>query len=365
MKNCTKHISLLFALVMLLFANSVAQTPATDSLAKTPAPEVLQTKPLSLYGFADVYYSYDLGQPDSHERPAFIYNYKRANEFNVNLALLKLTYAIEKVRGNLGIMAGTYAEYNLAAEQDLLQNIYEANAGFKMGKKLWLDAGIFPSHIGAESAISRDNLNLTRSIGADNTPYYEAGIKLTFEATDKLTVTGLILNGWQNIRENNNNKALGAQIQYKLSDKILLNYSNFIGNEKPDSASQTRFFHNLYATANFSSKWSLIAGFDFGTEEKPIGESGNNKWWNPTLSLKYQLTSKIGIAARTEYYHDKNGVIIDTQTEHGFQTAGYSLNLDYVPHDQVLWRVEGRLFSSEDAIFTNKNGSVSDKNTAI
>ena len=35
---------------------------------------------------------------------------------------------------------------------------------------LWLDAGIFVSHIGLESANSRDNLTLTRSIMADNSP---------------------------------------------------------------------------------------------------------------------------------------------------------------------------------------------------
>src|SRR5688572_16805793 len=115
MKNCTKYIPLVVTLVMLLGANARAQTPAPDSLAKPSEPAVSQTNPLSIYGFVDAYYSFDFGQPDSHERPAFIYNYKRTNEFNVNLALLKLTYVSEKVRGNLGLMAGTYAEYNLAA----------------------------------------------------------------------------------------------------------------------------------------------------------------------------------------------------------------------------------------------------------
>jgi hypothetical protein len=342
-----------------------AQSITTDSLSKLSVPGLLPARSFSIYGFVDAYYSYDLGQPAAHERPVFIYNHKRTNEFNVNLGLLKLTYASEKVRGNLGLMAGTYPQYNLAAEQNMLKNIYEAKAGFKFSKKLWLDAGIFPSHIGAETAISRENLNLTRSLGADNTPYYEAGVKLTLEATEKLTVTGLVLNGWQNIRENNNNKAIGTQIQYKLKDKILLNYSNFFGNEKPDSAAQIRFFHNVYASANLSNKWSLIAGFDLGTEERPNGESGSNKWWNPTLSLKYQLTDKVGIAVRTEYYHDKNGVIIATETKHGFQTAGYSLNLDYAPAEQVLWRVEGRMFNSKDEIFISKNGRATDKNNAV
>jgi hypothetical protein len=365
----------LLALFILISVPTKAQTPspdplaivkiATDSSAGSAEPTLGQVNPLTIYGFVDAYYSYDFGQPQNHERPGFLFNYKPTNEFNVNLALVRLLFAGEKVRGNVGLMAGTYAEYNLAKEQSLLKNIYEANAGFKLARKVWLDAGIFPSHIGAETVISRDNLNLTRSLGAENTPYYEAGAKITYEATSKLTVTGLMLNGWQNIRENNNDKAFGAQIQYKLTDKILLNYSNFIGNEKPDSASQTRFFHDFYATATLCGKWRLVGGFDFGTEEKPPGESGNNNWWNPTLCLKYHLTDKFGIAARGEYYHDKNVVIIGTGTENGFQTFGYSLNLDYAPAEQVLWRVEGRMFNSKDDIFTDRFGDATDKNTAV
>lgn len=369
MKQLKNTFLVLIALFILISVAAKAQTTLpVDTLAKTTEPTPAPVNLLRIYGFVDAYYSYDFSQPDSHERPFFLFCHKRANEFNVNLALVKLSYANEKVRGALGLMAGVYPEYNLASEQGLLKNIYEANAGFKLAKKVWVDAGIFPSHIGAESAITADNLTLTRSLSADNTPYYEAGAKLTYEATSKLTVAGMVLNGWQNIRENNNDKAFGAQVQYKLTDKILLNYSNFIGNEKPDSASQLRFFHDFYATASLFDKWSLIAAFDFGTEEKPAGAEDSNeksKWWNPTLTLKYQLTDKFGIAARGEYYHDKNGVIISSDTENGFQTAGYSLNLDYAPTEQVLWRVEGRMFDSEDDIFTGADGKPTDNNTAV
>jgi hypothetical protein len=51
----------------------------------------------------------------------------------------------------------------LAAEQDLLQNVYEANGCENFVKKhnLWIDAGIMPSHIGFESAIGKDCATLT------------------------------------------------------------------------------------------------------------------------------------------------------------------------------------------------------------
>jgi hypothetical protein len=114
------------------------------------------TSNITISGFIDAYYAFDFNKPQHHERPGFLYNHSRHNEFNVNLALLKAAYTADRVRGNLALMAGTYAQYNLAAEPSLLQHIYEASAGMRLGPDLWLDAGIFPSHIGAKSAVSSD-----------------------------------------------------------------------------------------------------------------------------------------------------------------------------------------------------------------
>ncbi|STD05622.1 porin [Chryseobacterium carnipullorum] len=85
--------------------------------------------------------------------------------FNLNLGLIKANYQSENLRANVALMAGTYAQDNMAAEQDALRYVNEANVGIKISKtkNLWIDAGIMPSHIGWESAIGKDNINLTRS----------------------------------------------------------------------------------------------------------------------------------------------------------------------------------------------------------
>lgn len=43
---------------------------------------------LTFSAYADVYYSYDLGNPGNHERPSFFYNFNRHNEANLNLGLI-------------------------------------------------------------------------------------------------------------------------------------------------------------------------------------------------------------------------------------------------------------------------------------
>ena len=116
-----------------------------------------EKSPFTFSGYLETYYSYDFGNPENHLRPAFVYNHNKHNELNLNLGLIKANYVKNNVRGNFAIMAGTYSEYNLAAEQDLLKNVFEANAGVKISAKhnLWIDAGIMPSHIGFESAIGK------------------------------------------------------------------------------------------------------------------------------------------------------------------------------------------------------------------
>ena len=322
------------------------------------------TQHFKFSGFTDIYFAYDFNNPKTHERANFLYNHNRHNEFNVNLALLKMAYTADKIRGNVAIMAGTYAQYNLVAEQDLLRNIYEANAGFRIGKDLWLDAGIFPSHIGLEGAISKDNYTLTRSLAAENSPYYESGAKITY-TKNKWVLTGLVLNGWQNIREpaGNSNKALGTQVQFKPTSAIVLNSSSFIGNEKPDSTKQMRYFHDFYATFQIHPRFGFAVLFDIGAEKRAAAAK-YNVWYCPTLLLRYACSDKIALAARGEYYQDANGVIITPDLPLEFKTSGYSLNLDYAPVHNLLLRIEGRLLNSKGAIF-RRNNLPTDKSTTV
>jgi hypothetical protein len=170
-------------------------------------------------------------------------------------------------------MTGTYANANLAAEPGVLKNVYEANAGVKISSKknLWIDAGIFSSHIGFESAIGKDCWTMTRSLVADNSPYYEAGAKISYTTDNgKWFLSGLILNGWQRIQrvDGNSLPSFGTQVKFKPSSSITLNSSTFIGTDKPDSARQMRYFHNFYSIVQLSPKLGATVGFDYGIEQK-------------------------------------------------------------------------------------------------
>ena len=317
-------------------------------------------------GYIEIYYTYDFGNPADHNRPGFIYAFNRHNEINLDLGYVKAAYESKNVRANLALAAGTYMNANYAAEPGVLKNIYEADAGVKISnaKNLWIDAGIMPSHIGFESAVGKDCWNLTRSILADNSPYYESGAKISYTSDNgKWFISVLVLNGWQRIQrvDGNNTPAFGHQLTFKPNSKITLNSSSFIGNDKPDSARKMRYFHNLYGILQVNDKLALTTGFDIGAEQKSKGSRDYNIWYAPIIIFKFSPNMKENIAARIEYYSDANGVIISTGTPNGFKTWGYSINYDYQIRSNAMWRIEARSFSSKDKIFT-KDNSVTNNN---
>lgn len=340
---------------------------------------------LTVTGHVEAYYAHDFTAPKtSQERPGFLYNHRRNREVTINLAFVKAAYSGDRLRANLALQVGTYAQYNYAAEQELTRTIFEANAGVKLGRTrdLWLDAGVFASHIGFESAISKDCWTLTRSLAAENSPYYLSGAKLTYNTSNgKWTMLGMLTNGWQRIKkiDGYSGPSVSTQVQYRPSPKVTLNWSSFLGSDRPDSLRQGRFFNNLYAIINpggesATSRFGLIIGFDLGLDRKPVVRTGSGAnavtqrvgtgsyvWYSPVVIARYHMSDRSYVNGRVEYYADPDGVIINTGTTGNFKTVGYSLGYDYAIFDnqmpdQALLRIEGKVYTSKDPIFEQSTG---------
>jgi hypothetical protein len=322
---------------------------------------IKQESPLTFRGYAEAYYSYDFNRPGDNSRPYFIYSHNRHNEFTVNLAYIKGSYGAERIRANIGLAAGTYMNANYAAEPGVMKNVFEANAGVKISKNksLWIDAGIFSSHIGFESAHSPSCFTLTRSIMAENSPYYESGARISYTSDNKKwLLSALALNGWQRIQRVSGNSLMswGTQVTFTPTDRVSVNYSTFFGTDKPDSARLWRLFHDVYGTFQLSDNLKLVIGFDIGQEQTNKGSSDYNTWYGTAGILHYSFSDDWAAAVRGEYYSDEDGVIISTGTPNGFKTSGFSLNIDRRIHNHFLWRTELRVFNSRDEIFMKDNG---------
>jgi hypothetical protein len=201
---------------------------------------------------------------------------------------------------------------------------------------LWLDAGVFPSCIGFESAGSMENWTLTRSIIAENSPYYLNGVKIVWSTKPKWELSLLSFNGWQRIYANDKYlPALGWQVKHQ-ADKTLLNWSFFCGNVEADAIKRVRMFNNFYLQTNLSEKFALIADLDWGMQQ---ADNGYGDWWGAALIMRIEFNTMFSTAFRAEYYYDPNGFVTAPVN---ITTSSFSLNLDYKPIPVLLLRGELR-----------------------
>jgi hypothetical protein len=316
-------------------------------------------------GYAETYYLFDFNRPENQSLPDFIFSHNRHNEVNLNLGFARLAYETATVRGSLALAAGSYVNANYAHEPKALQNIFEGSVGFRLvsSKPIWLDMGVFESHIGFESAIGADCWTLSRSLLAEHSPYYQAGIKVTYgDAKSRWLLSGLLLNGWQRMarQPGNNTPAFGHQLKFQPNAKWTFNSSSFFGNDKPDSARAWRIFHNFY-TQYEHAKWGFILGFDIGAEQAETKSTRWHEWYSPVAIVRRQIRSNMWIAARVEQFADRQQVLIATGDFLGFDAWGWSANFDIQISDAAIWRLELRgLESRNGPIFpTSANTSAS------
>jgi len=306
-------------------------------IAMVPLSASMTQGPWTVRTIVDGYYTTTSPHTDSDTPYGFIYSYDTVNKPRLNLALCLVDYTHKNLRGEFGFHTGRYVDANYAAEPQQYHSIFSAFLGYQFMPNAWVDVGVFPSHIGMESAIAKDNKALSRSLTADNTPYFESGARLSYAPNSKWSVAALALNGWQSIKDTNDNKAFGTQIQYRPTPKLLLNSSTFFGNERPSGeAAQFRSFHNFYAIYDVSDTWQIAADLDMGWQEK-AGEAGSYSWHSWILQTSHRLSDKWAVCARAERYSDLSSVIISTP---GFQASGYSVNADYAINSNLLSRFE-------------------------
>lgn len=307
-------------------------------------------------GVVDFFYGYDFNQPEGKTRLPFLYNHNRHNQVALNLGLIKIAMTKGQFRSNVALQVGAYSVDNYAAEPGILKHIYEANAGVLLSKKgnVWFDAGVLPSHIGFESAISTDNWTLTRSLMAENAPYFLTGGKVSFQPFEKWFFSALVINGWQRITnvEGSTKPSFGTQVSYRPKDGVFLNWSTYLGSNDPDATRRQRYFSNLYGQFQVTDALGLTVGMDMGVQQQKRGTSTYDSWFSPVVIGQVKWNQRMKSALRIEYYQDRNGVIIPAENSlSGFSTAGFSVNLDYVLREGLIWRVEASNYRSKDQVF--------------
>ena len=341
----TKKIIYLVSFIF-IFCNFQSYSQQKDSVTVSSVSSVLSG--IKISGYVDAYYAYytdSVGTGNYQKIPSVS---PHSNQFGLNIVQITAQYSAEKVRA---IATLHYGDLPTAAWSPAFNMIQEANAGVRLTKKVWLDAGFFKTHIGTEGLLPKDNISSSLSIITFYEPWWQAGFKLTYTPNNKLLVALHVLNGYNTFIENNKSKSLGLAVVYTLGEKGSLAYYDLVGEESPDGtpARHLRFLNNLVFNYQLTPKLKTVIGVDYITQQHS-GISDTNKTssvFSGIITLKYQLKSKFGIYARGETFSDRDGFLTGKIIDASNKGTGYILNgatvgVEYKPIDNAFIRLEGR-----------------------
>jgi len=348
---------LLLCLVTPRFA--AAQDPPAPADAAPDADKMTLDffKGTEVGGLVDGYYTFN-GNKTNPSFHAFDVSH---NAFTLSMAEVWLAKAPEtaspigyKVRMSFGqapgIMSGGNDQYVEEAFGSYLAPV---------GKGLQIDFGKFVTTAGAEVIEAKDDWNYTRGLLFQLAiPLWHAGLRLTYSPSDKVTLVGGVVNGWNNITETNTGKTFLGTVIIKPNDKFFLSENYIGGPEQAGNNSDWRQISDTVLSYTVNDKVSLLGNYDYGHET--IAGAGNT-WQGVAFYVKAQANKFVAIVPRVEYFNDKNGWSTGTPQN---LTSG-TLTIELKPADNFMWRIEYRGDFSDTPTFMDDAGAAKKNQQAI
>ena len=312
-------------------APSLAAPVAPAAPSKTTLGSLLG--PLSVTGFVDGYYGYDLEHPQANApsvlagNPSTTLAGLRAfdspqEQFALNMIELILDKPPDTTNSRIGyhLSFGYGNAMNVVNSTDpgglgFAQYLKEAYGSYlaPVGKGLQIDFGKFVTPMGAEVIESKDDWNYSRSLLFTYAiPFYHFGLRAKYSFSDKYVLTGYLTNGWNDIVDNNTGLNYGFSFAWTPNKKWAVTENYCIGPEQFRNTSNYRQMEDIVVAYNPTSKLSLMVNYDYGRGDR-VAAFPNPVWWTGMAGyLKYQFNDKWAYATRYEYYNDHFGFTTGT-----------------------------------------------------
>ena len=198
---------------------------AQPAQAQTPDPMTFFSK-IEFSGLVDTYYTYNFNEPtDRHVHAAAELRreaqpvQRRAGRIRADASRRPTTIA-SGFRFDLqyGQVAQIFNGDPL--DNNALLNVQQAYVSYlaPVGNGLTFDVGKFVTPIGTEPTESKTNNNYSRAFLYALGPYYHVGARLGYTINDKVTLGGMLVNGWNATGDNNSGKTVGGSITIKPAD---------------------------------------------------------------------------------------------------------------------------------------------------
>jgi hypothetical protein len=333
---------------------------------------------ITLNGFASVSYAWNFNDPKGKLTQLRSFDYDH-NSFRVDGAELVLQRAAVN-RGDFGFRidfaAGAVARIGAArglfrdttTGQALDIDLQQAFVSYiiPLGRGLRVDFGKFVTPIGAELIDGYDgfNDNFSRSWLFTYGPFTHAGFKLSYSFHDMFSATVLVLNGWDNVVDNNAGKTYGLSLAITPTAKFSLYLNYMTGPERDNIDGDFRHLVDMVAVYKPTKRLTLMANFDVGIDQNSIEEpvdplmpmaapvKRDAKWLMAVLYIRVNAHARFSVTARGELFYDFDG----NRTGTPQRLISGTLTPEVKVLDQLYFRCEGRIDQSDAFVFERSDG---------
>ena len=347
-----------------------------DTVKKEEHPVLNFFKDVELSGIVDGYYSYNNNKVDMFTQGrAFDV---RHNAFSLQLAKLTLERKNSKdnplgFRVDLGVgeTVDRIISVSDSSRNDATKHVLQAYASYvaPVGSGLAVEFGKFYTPVGAEVIETKDNFNYSRGWLFTYGPYYHAGLRAKYAFNDKVALTGFLINGWDNLFENNvkSGKTGGFQLALTPTKRFALTQTYLAGPEAPlanvpDVSARDNWRHiaDTVGTVFVNDKFTLLGNFVYGSDGDNTGNRG--KWTGFAGYFKYAFNKNLAFSPRFEVLNDKDGL----RTGVAQTVKDITLTQEVKLLDNFVTRFEFRRDFSNQRFFTNDDGrALKNQNTFI
>jgi hypothetical protein len=345
-----------------LFAQTTAPATASDPAPAAPAPWTVGS--IKITGLIDGYYSKNFGNPASGNNVLRNFDVK-ANSLTLNMTKISLTHDADPIGFTLDVGFGRAWDVFHATEPSgagIVNYIPQAFVSFKPKNAggLQIDFGKFFTSAGAELTETHLAWNYSRGYLYANGPYYHTGLRVTKPLTKSFSAGVQLVNGWNNVEDNNTGKTLGFTTAWTGS-KISWFNTYYTGPEKKGNNQGFRNFYDTVVNITPNDKTSMYVNFDYGSDKRLT--SGSDTWVAIGFATKFQVSKTVAFTPRYEHYNDRDGFI----TGQAQKLNTFTMTGEYKWAQGLLSRLEYRKDWSDKPFYDrgNQNASAKSQSTVL
>ena len=307
-------IGLMIFCAMAALAAPVFAEDAKPAAPAVSADDIKKALGMSIYLQSGYTYNSNASTGQINDLRAFD---TKANSFGLDL--MELVFAKDPAVGAIGykvkISAGDTARIinaaGLGAATPDSIDVTEAYLSYTapVGKGLRFDAGKMGTFVGAEVMEAIDNPNYSRSfLFTWAEPLTHTGVKASYTFNDNVNAALFVVNGWDNITDNNTGKSVGLSVNVSAGDPFSAYINYLTGPEQTNNTRDNRSLLDLIATIKPIKPLSIILNYDNGQEQHLSASGGTAQWSGLSAIAKYDINDTYSLSVRGEYFDDKDGV---------------------------------------------------------